>query len=78
MIVAPARLCRRQWRVAGAGSGDGSGAGACAGAGARADAGAGADAPGAHLVRTLAVVAPAHLRRHIVVPATSPIFLRIL
>ena len=75
MIVALARLCRRRWRVAGAGSGAGSGAGACAGAGARVDAGAGADA-GAHLVRTLAVVAPARLRRHVVVLATSPIFLR--
>ncbi len=72
MIVVPARLCQRRWRVAGAGSGAGSGAGACAGAGARVHAGARADA-GAHLVKTLAVVAPARLRRHVVVPATSPI-----
>ncbi len=42
VIVAPARLCRRRWRLAGAGSGAGSGAGAgaCTGAGAGADAGA--------------------------------------
>ena len=60
VIVAPVRLCQRQWRVAGAGSGASSGAGACAGAGPGADAGAGTDA-GAHLVRTLAVVAPARL-----------------
>ena len=59
VIVAPARLCRRRWRVTGAGSGAGSGAGAGAGAGAGTGAGAGADA-GAHVV---------------VVPATSPIFL---
>ena len=66
MIVAPASLCQRQWRVAGAGSGASSGARsgacACAGSGADVSAGAGADA-GAHLVRSLAVVALARLCR---------------
>ena len=46
VIVAPARLCLRQWRVAGTGADAGAGDGD----------GAGADA-GAHLVRTLDVVA---------------------
>ncbi len=60
VIVAPARLCRRRWRVAGAGSDAGSGAGTGADVGADAGAGAGADA-GAHQVRMLAIVVPAHL-----------------
>ncbi len=55
VIVAPAQLCQRRWRIAGAGSDAGSGAGTGADVGADAGAGAGADA-GAHQVRMLAIL----------------------